>query len=224
MTACAHKGFTTLIVATTISLAASAAFADDQAGRQKAHDKAAATAERLNRLPGAKVTAEQLTPPSIEGFHPIKRMFRPVTDLENTSVGIENKVNQLEAPINGLNQPMVKLQKKMVHVDHTMGAMKGQLDGMGGEVAGVRSDLAGMRDEISSLRSPILSVQKPLSNVSQPLEALQVKLNFVIFSIFVAILIIAIGTPASAIVLWKFRDKLLPAKLNADIPREQAAT
>ncbi len=193
----------------------------------KDQSQAKGTAAAVNQVPGVKVSAEDLRSPEaapITGFHPIKKILQPVENLEGMSIKLEQQIMKLEGPIAALNPPMVNLQTKMTNVNDTMGKMQGQLNGVDGQMHGVRSDLAKMRTEISDLKGPILSIQKPLVGVSQPLEAVERQLNLVLLAIVGAVIAIVVGTPISAVLVYRYKDKLFPPHTAAVLPPERELT
>ncbi len=183
--------------------------------------QASETANVVNQVPGVNVKKEDLEPPTeppIKGFHPIKRLLRPVENLEGMSIKLEQQIMKLEGPIAALQPPMQSLQKQMVTVDGQIGTMHGQLDSMQSQVQGVRSDLAGMKQEIKELKAPIVSLEKPIAGVATPLEDLNTKLNYILGAILVAALAIALGTPLAAIVVYRNRRKLFPGMSDHELP------
>ncbi|HEY9682368.1 MAG TPA: hypothetical protein V6C86_12375 [Oculatellaceae cyanobacterium] len=177
---------------------------------EKQKKAAGDTAEVVNQIPGVKVSKEDLVPPSappIKGFHPIKKLLRPVENLEGMSIKLEQQIMKLEGPIASLQPPMIKLQHKMDGVQGSLGNMHRQLDGMQGQLSGVRTDIAGMRKDIESLKTPIQHLEGPIANVSRPLEQLEVRLNLILIAILVATVGIAIGTPIAAVWLYRNRQK-----------------
>lgn len=192
--------------------------------KQDNKGKASETAAAVNQVPGVKVQAKDLETPAqapIKGFHPIKKLMRPVENLEGMSIKLEQQIMKLEGPISGLQPPMLNLQNKMNNVDHQLGTMQGQLDTTQTQVKGVRSDIAGMREDIQALKTPLSALQKPISGVAKPLEEVQKQLNIVIMAIFVAAVAIAIGTPLAAVILYKYRDKFFPGLVH-ELPKVQA--
>lgn len=193
---------------------------------------ASETAAVVNQVPGVNVKKEDLEPPTeppIKGFHPIKKLLRPVENLEGMSIKLEQQIMKLEGPIAALQPPMQSLQKQMVTVDGQIGTMHGQLDSMQTQVQGVRSDLAGMKQEIKELKAPIVSLEKPIAGVATPLEDLNAKLNYILGAILIAALAIAVGTPLAAIVVYRNRHKLFPGMSDHELPKvvdgkEPAAT
>ncbi|HEY9714754.1 MAG TPA: hypothetical protein V6C72_14900, partial [Chroococcales cyanobacterium] len=182
------------------------------------------TADVVNQVPGVKVNTTDLTPPTaapIKGFHPIKKLLRPVENLEGMTIKLEQQIMKLEGPIAALQPPMIHLQKKMTGVDEQLHSMQGQLNGMQTEVTGVRTDIAGMRKDIQALKKPIVALKGPIGTVAKPLEKLQAQLNFIILAIIISAISIAIGTPVAAIVLYKYRHKLFP-DVARDMPKVEA--
>jgi septal ring factor EnvC (AmiA/AmiB activator) len=191
------------------------------AAKEQEKTKAKETADVVNQVPGVKVDSKDLEPPTqppIKGFHPIKRLLRPVENLEGMSIKLEQQIMKLTGPISALQPPMISLQGKMNSVDKQLGSMQEQLTSTQTEVKGVRSDIAGMRKDIQELKAPLTSLQKPIAGVSKPLEEVQQQLNIVIMAIFVAAIATAIGTPVAAVVLWKYREKLFPG-ISHEIPK-----
>lgn len=173
-----------------------------------------------NKIPGVKVTAGELTPPTlppIKGFHPIKRALRPIENLEGIVIKLQQQIFKLAGPISAMQPTMVTLHEKMDGVDNQLGQMHTQLGSTQQEVTGVRADIAAMRKDIQQLKQPIVALEKPVSGVAKPLEEVMTKLNLVIMAIFIAAVAISIGTPISAVILYKYRDKFFPGMRN-DMP------
>jgi prefoldin subunit 5 len=200
------------------------------------------TAKAVNSIPGVNLNPKNLEPPpeepSIQGFHPIKKLMAPIVRLERNSVQLQQQIMKLEGPIAGLNPPMVGLQKRMTTVQSKMGTMQDKLEGMSNNVTGVsnqmtgvREDIKGMRKQISqlqtpieALRPPIEKLQGPLVNVAEPLtevraELAQMKalLATVLGAILVATLAISIGTPLAAIIIFRNRKKIFPKLLDQEL-------
>lgn len=183
------------------------------------------TANAVNNVPGVNVSQKDLEPPAsppIKGFHPIKKLLRPIENLEGMSIKLEQQIMKLEGPIAGLQPPMKALQVKMTGVDDRISKMQDQLNGMQQQVTGVRSDLEAMRKQISQLQSPIEALRKPISNVSHPLEQVQQQLNFVLLAIVAAAIGIAVGTPIAAFLIYRNRHKLFPDLKEKDLPELKA--
>ena len=177
------------------------------------------TANVVNQLPGEKVKAEDLQTQDepIKGFHPIKKLLRPVENLEDTSVKLEQQVTNLEKPISTLEPPMLSLQHKMTGVDQNLGGVQTGITKVQSQMTGVRSDIASMRKDIESLRVPIVGLKGPVAGVAGPIETLQAQLNYILLAILVAVLGIAIGTPLVAIFIYKNRHRLFPNEI--DMPK-----
>lgn len=191
-----------------------------EAEKQQAKDAAAVG----NKIPGVKVTAGELTPPTlppIKGFHPIKRALRPIENLEGIVIKLQQQIFKLAGPISALQPTMITLHEKMDGVEGQLSTMHDQLGGTQQEVTGVRSDIAAMRKDIQALKQPIIALEKPVAGVAQPLEDVMNKLNLVILAIFIAAVAISIGTPISAVILYKYRDRFFPGMRN-DMPKVQA--
>ncbi len=214
----------------------------------------AATVKGVNRIPGVNVSQKEMTSvpeeTPIHGFHPIKKMLRPVVELEKNSNDLEKQIMRLEGPIAGLQPHMLGLQKKMGVVENKMVNMQGSIDEMRGRVTdvagsvtavnrqmtGVRSDLKSMRQDISDLRKPITDLQGPLhdlqgplSSVSQPLREvykeladMKALLQMVLLMIALAAVLIAVGTPLAAILIYRNRRKLFPNLSDQEFPVAKA--
>lgn len=182
----------------------------------------AETAKVVNQVPGVDVKKEDMETPTqapIKGFHPIKKLLRPVENLEGMSIKLEQQIMKLEGPIAALQSPMLSLQHKMTGVDDQIGKMAGQLDSMQSQVTGVRSDLANMQKEIAELKAPIVSLQKPIAGVATPLEDLNTKLNYILMAILGAAIAIALGTPLAAIVVYRNRKTFFPGMSDHELPK-----
>jgi DNA repair exonuclease SbcCD ATPase subunit len=185
------------------------------------HD-AKETASVVNQVPGVKVKSADLEPPTappIKGFHPIKKLLRPVENLEGMTVKLEQQIMKLEGPIAALQPPMINLQKKMNKVDDHLGQMEGRLGGMSSQVSGVREDIANMRKDIQELKTPIQQLRGPIGTVAKPLEAVQNQLSLILLAILVAAAAVAIGTPVAAVMIYRNRHKLFPGMSDREMPK-----
>ncbi len=180
------------------------------------------TANIVNQVPGVKVKAEDLEPPEqppIKGFHPIKRLLRPVENLEGMSIKLEQQIMKLEGPIAGLQPPMLNLQKKMVGVDEHLGTMEDRLKSVETQVKDARSDIDNVRAEINALRQPITDLRGPIGTVAKPLEAVQAQLNLILLAILFTAIVIAVGTPIAAIQVYRNRQKIFPDLREHELPK-----
>jgi chromosome segregation ATPase len=176
----------------------------------KQKEDAERTANAVNQLPGEKIDPKDLEHPPIKGFHPIKKIFQPISDLEKTTEKLNVEGTKLEKPMSDLQDPMMHLQKKMVTVDKKVVNMQATLKGVSDEVIGARSDLSSIRQQMNDLKRPIVALQKPVTGVASPLEQIQMKLNMLLFFIFIFGMIVAFGTPFAAILVYRNRSKLFP--------------
>ncbi|CAN5627661.1 hypothetical protein BH10CYA1_BH10CYA1_43060 [soil metagenome] len=200
------------------------------------------TAKAVNKVPGVNIQAADLQPPAedppITGFHPIKKLLRPVIRLGKGAVEIQQSMMKLEGPIAGLQPSMTALDKKLASVDHQLTHMQSQLSDMSGDVnhinSGldkvgirvdeVRQDIIGMTQQVKHLIVPIHALQtplhemmaplkdvtKPMSDVHGQLSELHTMLHWVIVAIVVGVLAITLGTPLTAIYVYRNRKKFFP--------------
>ncbi len=200
------------------------------------------TAKAVNKVPGVNIQAADLQPPAedapITGFHPIKKLLRPVIRLGKGAVEIQQSMMKLEGPIAGLQPSMRSLDKKLTSVDHQMVHMQKQLSNMGGNVTHinsgldrvgsrmdeVRQDITGMTHQVKQLIIPIHALQTPLHELMEPLKdvtkpmsqvhgqlaELHTMLHWVLVAIVVGVLAITIGTPLAAVYVYRNRKKFFP--------------
>jgi len=186
------------------------------------------TADALNRIPNVHVHPSALEPvqlPPIQGFHPVKKLLRPLEQLQAQSIQLQQQIMRLEGPIAALQPSMLGLEKKMVVVNRQVesmqsqvAAMQSQLQLLQSQVNGARGEIAGIKNEIREIRKPIESLRGPIGSVAQPLSGVQTQLGFILLAIMVAAVMVAVGTPVAAIFIYMNRHKLFPGK-SRDLPR-----
>jgi hypothetical protein len=218
-TAMTSTGLMTAAIA--IVVACSQVLADSGQQNPKDLKTAQETAARINALPGAKITAEELMHPPIQGFHPLKKLMKPLTNLESTTDKLDAKATGLQKPINDLNRPMVGLQQKMVSVDHGVGGMQKRMGDVSNSVSGARQDMASIRQEIANLRKPVMALQEPVQMIAKPLESVEGQLNLILCALIAAIFIVAFGTPMAAFLIYRNRHRFLAQTDNRQ-PTPQA--
>ncbi len=200
------------------------------------------TAKAVNKVPGVNIQAADLQPPAedppITGFHPIKKLLRPVIRLGKGAVEIQQSMMKLEGPIAGLQPSMKSLDHKLTTVDHQMGHMQKQLADISGNVGqidacintvgtgvdAVRQDIAGIRQQVAHLIVPLRNLQTPLHEMMEPLKdvtkpmsqvhgqlaELRMMLQGVLIAIIIGVVAITIGTPVAAVMVYRNRKKLFP--------------
>lgn len=199
------------------------------------------TANAVNTIPGVKVKAGDLaTPelPPIKGFHPIKRALRPVENLAVLSTRLQQQIVRMEGPIASLQPTMINLHNKMTVVNNRLKSMQGnivqaqtqvagarqEVTGVREDIQGVRADILAIRRELEDLRSPIQELKKPLGNVAGPLvgvqkrlEEVQALIGAVLLFIMLSTVMIAIGTPIAALLIYKNRRKFFPDLKDSEL-------
>ena len=186
-------------------------------------DEQAAT---LNKIPGVEVASSDLKEKKKDGpsINPIKWIFGPVIRLQEQSVVLEQQIMKLTGPIAALQPAMLSLEHRMTSMQSQLGNLEKTTNSVEDELTGIRQDIASMHETLSeikkpvtdikgpimSLRDPILNIEKPITGVDKDLQEVKTLLSLVLTAIFAASLIIAIGTPVAAILVWRNRQKLLP--------------
>lgn len=195
------------------------------------------TAEVVNQIPGVHVEPKALKAPApeqpIKGFHPIKRALSPIIQLQKNSVQLQQQIMRLEGPIAGLQPAMLGMKKKMTTVEGRLENMQGQLGTVENQVGqvdsqitGVRTEITAVRKQIAQLQTPIEQIQKPLAGVATPLSEVKTQLAqvqaliaSVLFTIMIASICIAVGTPIAAVLIYKNRKKIFPNINESEMPQ-----
>ena len=142
------------------------------------------TAQAASNVPGVNVPpnlmAQPVLDPPIKGFHPIKRIMRPVENLAKQSVMLGQQIMRLEGPIASLQPSMLQLEERMTGVKQEMGSMQTKLGAMQTQVAGVRGDMhsisgqmGGVRGDLGGMRTQIVELQGPIKDLQAPIERLE---------------------------------------------------
>ena len=95
--------------------------------------------------------------------------------------------------------------------------MQNQLNDIRGDIRSTQKillDIKGpvtqLRDPILSIRDPLIAIEKPITGVDKDLGEVKTLLGLVLGAVFASAMIIAIGTPVAAIIVWRKRHSLLP--------------
>jgi hypothetical protein len=203
-------------------------------------------AEAINKIPGAHVDPDDLKESDVHkkgGFpNPLGWMLKPVTRLQEQSVKLEQEIMKLTGPIGSLQPSMLRLDKSMSSVQKQMGEMQGKISGVDSQMGSMQSDIRAMRSDLGELKIPISDLKKPVMDLRDPVLALakpvegvegrlvrldaqlsdlKAMLALVLTAIFAAAAIIAVGTPVAAILVWRHRQKLVPATKPEEIQEER---
>lgn len=200
-------------------------------------------AAAVNRIPGVEVQPEDLKQKKKEGFslNPIKWIFGPVIRLQEQSVTLEQQIMKLTGPIAALQPGMLKLENRMnsmqqqlTHVEKTTGSVEGELQSIRKDIASMHRTLSEIKKPVTDIKGPIMSLRQPIMNIAKPITGVdkdltEVKtlLSLILTAIFITALLISIGTPVAAILVWRNRHKLLPppdAKQQREEERIKQAT
>ncbi|MBS1957428.1 MAG: hypothetical protein JST89_24795 [Cyanobacteria bacterium SZAS-4] len=150
-------------------------------------------------------TAEQMRKwnAPIKGFHPIKRLLRPVWKLRRNAIEIEKKLEQIEVPVTKLQPSLISIDEKIGDVNGNMTEIQDKLSGLNGSIPvlnnniavfqghvdelgrDVRSaasikkelrDVVQMRQEMRQLDAQIAGLKKPLQQINKPVNEISAPL------------------------------------------------
>ncbi|HEY9788656.1 MAG TPA: hypothetical protein V6D17_24930 [Candidatus Obscuribacterales bacterium] len=177
-----------------------------QAGASSTSNPISGTVTRTVRPGEYQPTAKQLQEwnKPIKGFHPIKRIVRPIWKLRQEAMELQDHIVALQKPMNGLQPAFTSLEGKMAGVDMRMSKVMDQLAGVNGSlsqltqqmskiddelptvVTGVREDIHEMVkvrqdiQEISKIRADIHQMGTQMRRLEVPLKQLQAPMAAVI--------------------------------------------
>jgi hypothetical protein len=135
-----------------------------------------------------------------------KQMLTVQTTLNGTYVQLRRMrpdLTSVRSDIGKIRDPIVKIQEPLI-------SMSQPIHDLDKEVKGVHTDITAIRDPLVKIEKPITSLDKQLTGLHSEISQLRDLLAMVLTSIFVAAVLIAIGTPVAAIFIWRNREKLLP--------------
>ncbi len=150
-------------------------------------------------------TAEQLRKwnAPVKGWHPIKRLLRPVWKLRGNAIAIEKKLEAIEVPVTKLQPSLISIDSKIADVNGNMTEMQDKLSGLNGNipalnnniavfqahidalghdvrnVSGVKKelrDVVQMRQEIRQLDAQIAGLKQPLQKINKPVNSISAPL------------------------------------------------
>jgi archaellum component FlaC len=150
---------------------------------------------------------------------------------------IGDKMGAVQSQIGSVGQKMDSMHAQLLSVGHQMEGMHGPLEGVEGQVkqmeagmSGLREDLKSIRSDLTAVRNQVVELQRPISQIRDPLlevagpleglgkrlDRLQQLVSYVLMSIIIATVGIAIGTPIAAFLIYKrfrgaFFSQALPA-------------
>ncbi|MBX9573469.1 MAG: hypothetical protein K2X77_31500 [Candidatus Obscuribacterales bacterium] len=137
---------------------------------------------------------------------------------------IGDKMGAVQSQIGSVGQKMDSMHAQLLSVGHQMEGMHGPLEGVEGQVkqmeagmSGLREDLKSIRSDLTAVRNQVVELQRPISQIRDPLlevagpleglgkrlDRLQQLVSYVLMSIIIATVGIAIGTPIAAFLIYK---------------------
>jgi predicted nucleic acid-binding Zn-ribbon protein len=97
----------------------------------------------------------------IKGFHPIKRVVRPIWKLKQQAADLQENIMKLQKPMDGLQPAFNSLEGKMQGVETRMGGLLGELGSMNKNIEKVSTDIP----KITALSGDLNQVHKDLQEV-----------------------------------------------------------
>lgn len=97
----------------------------------------------------------------IKGFHPIKRMMRPLWKLRQEARSLEGNIMDLQKPMSGLQPAFASMESRM-------GGVQDELKSMGKELSGVNGNLHRLSGDLTHLKE----LSPTLVRVSDELQSL----------------------------------------------------
>jgi predicted nucleic acid-binding Zn-ribbon protein len=168
-------------------------------------------------------------------FKPITQLQRQSITLQQQIMRLEGPIGAMQPTMLGLRDQMVRVQGKMGEVDQQMTRVEGEMHNVRSGMTKVKDDVQRMRQTltrlegpitrlerpIQELHEPVVRLQSPLSNVHDQMNNLQGQLTdlkqeirttstFILLAIFLATMVIAVGTPIAGLIVWLNRRRLFP--------------
>lgn len=182
----------------------------------------------ITRLQNQSVRLEQqimkLTGP-IAALQPsMLRLEKRMNSVQKQMGDMQGQIGNLEKRTNTFQNQMITVDQRMQSINKQMSAMQNDITAMRTSVDQIKGPIIELKDPIMGLREPLLRITDPVSAadkrlitvdarlraVAQELTDLKVLIGLVLSAIFLAAVIIAIGTPIAAIIVWRNRSRILP--------------
>lgn len=141
---------------------------------------------------------------SLKGTH--SQLLRMGPDIAS----VRSDIAKIRGPITKIEKPLTSIAEPITNLDQ--------------QVTGVHDEIKQLRSPIVNIQQPITSLEKQLTGLSDDISALRNLLSLVLTSIFVAALMIAVGTPIAAIFIWRAKNKILPKPKPGENSEDELAT
>lgn len=106
----------------------------------------------------------------IKGFHPIKRIVRPIWKLRQEAVELQEHIAGLRKPMDGLQPAFNSLEGKMSAVDSRMSSVLGELSGVNGSLNQLTVQMSKIDDELPAVVTGVRDDMKEVMKVRQDLR------------------------------------------------------
>ncbi|HEY9787741.1 MAG TPA: hypothetical protein V6D17_20300 [Candidatus Obscuribacterales bacterium] len=147
-----------------------------------------------------------------------------MTKVREQMVSVTDKMDDVNAKIGEVQVNIGGVENKMSAVQGSMGGVRSQMAAMQKDISAMRAELSSMKKPLTDLKKPIVDLRDPLMEIREPITTvgsrvsaldaqvrdLKALISLVLTSIFIAALLIAVGTPVAAILIWRNKNKLLP--------------
>lgn len=164
---------------------------------------------------------------TIGDLNPLKWIFKPVTDTQKEVRRLGKRITHIETPITDLQKPMVGLRQDMVNVHGQMGEIHQDISGVQQQTSNVDKTLGKVEHNLNRIYEPVVKLKEPVEAMAGPVnnvrgnlqtlksdmkglkEVVGVTSTAILIAVIGAGLLVVIGTPIAALLVWRNRSKIL---------------
>lgn len=184
--------------------------------------------EAVSEVDGVKLdTGDEKKGFTIGDLNPFKWIFKPVTDTQKEVRRLGKRITHIETPITDLQKPMVGLRQDMVNVHGQMGEIHQDISGVRQQTANVDKSLGKVEHNLNRIYEPVVKLKEPVVAMAGPVnnvrgnlqtlksdmkglkEVVSVTSTAILVAVIGAGLLVVIGTPIAALLVWRNRSRIL---------------
>ncbi len=140
----------------------------------------------------------------------IGNVSKQMTSVQSSLSGTYRELKSMRPDLSNVRSDISKIREPITKIQEPLISMADPIHNLDKQVTGVHDDISRIREPLVRIEQPITSLEKQLTGLTSDISDLRNLLSMVLTSIFIAAIMIAVGTPIAGILIWRNKNKILP--------------
>lgn len=160
----------------------------------------------------------------------MQKVSMQLVSMQGSLKGTYGELQQMRPDLSTVRQDIGLIRDPIMRVHRPLQSIVGPIHNLDKQVMSVSSNIRQIKPPLVHMERPLVSLDRSMTGVDKEITGLHKEIvelrnliTMVLTSIFLAAVLIAIGTPIAAILVWRNKHKLLPKPKSGESSEDDLA-